>query len=231
MSSDSNQHAEPTERPESQSPLRVCFVALHAYPVINPDVKGAFGGIETRAWSFAKELAKDQQFEVQFVVQHESLRTETVIQNVRIIPKPIIAGRDDGTVLSRVSKKSSFPWIRIQRFTLSLLWRIPYCFWKRYTEGRTDFTLPAPFFSELETDIFLPFGVQSTAAQVVASGQITNRPVVLFVGSDGDLDERYLPPSNFVSPYGDRASDCFFHTEASGCHFCSDRSSTKTPQQ
>lgn len=191
-------------------PLKVCFVALHSYPVINPKVKGAFGGIETRAWTFAKSLARSPEFEVQFVVQHERLKKETVVDNVRIIPKPIIAGCDDAIVLSRVAKRKSFPWIRISRFTSSLLWRLPYCFWKRASEGKTDFTLPDSFFSEIDAAIFLPFGVQSTAAQVVASAQITNRPAVLFVGSDGDIDERYLPPSQFVSPYGDKASDCFF---------------------
>ena len=49
-------------------PIRVCFVALEAYPLFNPTVEAVFGGAEVDLYYLATELAKDKDFEVSFVV-------------------------------------------------------------------------------------------------------------------------------------------------------------------
>lgn len=48
--------------------IRVCFVSLKAYPLFNPDIRSVFGGAEVDLYMLATELAKDQQFEVSFIV-------------------------------------------------------------------------------------------------------------------------------------------------------------------
>ncbi len=48
--------------------IRVCFVAPKAYPIFNPDIHSVFGGAEVDLYLLATELAKDQQFNVKFVV-------------------------------------------------------------------------------------------------------------------------------------------------------------------
>ncbi|MCE5185488.1 MAG: glycosyltransferase family 4 protein [Planctomycetaceae bacterium] len=47
---------------------RVCFVSLGAYPLFNPAVEKVFGGAEVDLYLLATELAKDERFEVSFVV-------------------------------------------------------------------------------------------------------------------------------------------------------------------
>jgi glycosyltransferase involved in cell wall biosynthesis len=47
---------------------RVCFVSLKAYPLFNPEVHKVFGGAEVDLYLLATELAKDDRFDVRFVV-------------------------------------------------------------------------------------------------------------------------------------------------------------------
>lgn len=48
--------------------IRVCFIAPKAYPIFNPSVQKVFGGAEVDLYLLATELAKDERFEVSFVV-------------------------------------------------------------------------------------------------------------------------------------------------------------------
>lgn len=48
--------------------IRVCFIAIKAYPIFNPAVEKVFGGAEVDLYLLATELAKDSLFEVSFVV-------------------------------------------------------------------------------------------------------------------------------------------------------------------
>lgn len=50
------------------SNIRVCFVSPKAYPIFNPDVESVFGGAEVDLYLIAAELAKDDRFDVRFVV-------------------------------------------------------------------------------------------------------------------------------------------------------------------
>lgn len=53
---------------QPNSPIRVCFIVLRAYPLFNPDIKAVFGGAEVDLYLLATELAKDSRFDVRFVV-------------------------------------------------------------------------------------------------------------------------------------------------------------------
>lgn len=48
--------------------IRVCFIAIKAYPIFNSSVEKVFGGAEVDLYLLATELAKDSRFEVSFVV-------------------------------------------------------------------------------------------------------------------------------------------------------------------
>ncbi|MBL7215324.1 MAG: glycosyltransferase family 4 protein [Phycisphaerae bacterium] len=52
----------------NQKKTSVCFFSLRAYPLFNPTVKATFGGAEVDLYLIATELAKDDRFDVQFVV-------------------------------------------------------------------------------------------------------------------------------------------------------------------
>ncbi len=47
---------------------KICFVSTFAYPLFNPDCKVTFGGSEVQMYLLAKELAKDKNFDVKFIV-------------------------------------------------------------------------------------------------------------------------------------------------------------------
>jgi glycosyltransferase involved in cell wall biosynthesis len=48
--------------------IRVCFVSPKAYPIFEPQVESVFGGAEVDLFLLATELAKDDRFDVRFIV-------------------------------------------------------------------------------------------------------------------------------------------------------------------
>ena len=54
--------------------MKICFVLLHAYPVVEPNAPGLFGGSETRAVTLAQGLAKYTDHEISFVVRNPHLK-------------------------------------------------------------------------------------------------------------------------------------------------------------
>ena len=65
--------------------IKICFTALKAYPIFNPRVGTYFGGAEVDLYYLATELAKDNSFEISFIVADYKQPQEEVIENVRII--------------------------------------------------------------------------------------------------------------------------------------------------
>jgi hypothetical protein len=109
-----------------------------------------------------------------------------------------------------VGRQRRFPWLMLHRWSPELLWQLPLLAADRLIHGvsgdpwRVDSRL-----SNLDADVFCTYGVQSHSATVIASAHAAHRPAVLFLGSDGDLDEHYGPDSDFTSPYGDRGEVCW----------------------
>ncbi|MHC4396448.1 MAG: glycosyltransferase family 4 protein [Planctomycetota bacterium] len=52
----------------AMGPIRICFVALRAYPLFNSRSEGVFGGAEVDLYLLATELAKDKNFQISLVV-------------------------------------------------------------------------------------------------------------------------------------------------------------------
>lgn len=49
-------------------PIKICFVSLYAYHYFNSRVNSKFGGAELQLYYLATELAKDERFDIRFVV-------------------------------------------------------------------------------------------------------------------------------------------------------------------
>ena len=64
--------------------MRVCFVALNAYPLFDPRVSEGFGGMETRAWLFARGLARRRDVDVSFLVRDHGQPRRQRIDGVSI---------------------------------------------------------------------------------------------------------------------------------------------------
>lgn len=185
---------------------QVCFVALNAYPAIDPDVPGVFGGIETRAWLFARGLARETEIDVSFIVRHWQLLRREAYDGVRLhlLRDRLYPWRD--SVLSRLERRGVLPWLRQPRLTD--LVAVPLLAANKLIRRRPDPLQPNPYYTRIPADLFLTFGVQSNSASVIASAHAGGRPAVLFLGSDSDLDERYAEDADFVSVYRDRSDVC-----------------------
>ena len=49
--------------------VKVCFFCLNAFPLFDPTIDKPIGGMETRAWLFARGLSRLDGFDVKFVVE------------------------------------------------------------------------------------------------------------------------------------------------------------------
>ncbi len=201
-------------------PIKICFVALNAYPAIDQEAPGTFGGIETRSWAFAQALAKNPEFEVSFLVRNQtSLRNET-FDGVRLhlLRDRFYHVRD--SLLSRLKTSSKFPWVRLKHPQLSDAFYLPLLAVIKAIRKRRNPCTALPLVSEIDADIGLTWGVQCVSATFIESAQTTNRPAILFLGSDGDLNENYLPGNEFVSVYRDSADACYWTIQNATHIFC-----------
>jgi glycosyltransferase involved in cell wall biosynthesis len=191
--------------------LRVCFVCLPAASVIDPTLGGPIGGTETRAWLFARTLARlDTQ--VTFVVRNRR-PMDGVVDGVTIRTHVDRVFNLFEQVGMCVTRRSGFPWLTIRRWRPSLLWQLPAAVAVRLFSPRPDPTQSAPHFQSIDCDVFCTFGVQTVSATVIASAHAAGKKAVLVLGSDGDLDPKFLTDPDYVNPYGDRASVCRFILE------------------
>jgi glycosyltransferase involved in cell wall biosynthesis len=72
----------------SSTRIKICFVAPKAYPLFNPDaknVKNPFGGSEVDLYLLAMELAKDENFEINFIVADYGQGDTETFGNVKVI--------------------------------------------------------------------------------------------------------------------------------------------------
>lgn len=208
------------------SPLRVCIVAFNAYPAVNPAAGGQVGGTETRAWLFARELAKSPDLQVSLAVRTQDAVPDTAVDGVRIASQRDRFYRLRESVGGFASRKPGFPWIRIHRWSPALLWQVPLLASARLFEERpSDPRLPMPFFQSLEADLFCCFGNQATAATAIASAHATGRKAVLFLGSDDDLNPGYQADSQVRNPYGDTGATCHYSLTLADAVF------VQTPEQ
>ncbi len=65
--------------------VRVCFVAPKSYPLFNPRAESVFGGAEVDLYYLGTELAKDERFEVSFVVADYGQAAEETLERCRLI--------------------------------------------------------------------------------------------------------------------------------------------------
>lgn len=66
-------------------PVKVCFVMPKTYPLFNPEVEGVFGGAEVDLYYIATELAKDNEFKIDFVVGDYGQQKISLVEKVRLI--------------------------------------------------------------------------------------------------------------------------------------------------
>lgn len=183
--------------------MHVCLTALNAYPAVDPLATGPIGGIETRAWLLARGLAARPDTRVQLVVRQPTAPRLQQAEGVELVPliDPMYPlWQSLGTCLERTPR---FPGVRLKRWDWRLVAWAPRLALDRLLRGRVyDSTRPDPRLVDLRPDLFGTFGVQTHSAVVIHSARAAGRPVVLCLGSDGDLDPLFESEGHDRDPYG-----------------------------
>ena len=70
---------------DASKKIKVCFVAPKAYPIFNPAKGEYFGGAEVDLYYLATEFARDNNFEVSFIVADYGQNDVEIIENVTVL--------------------------------------------------------------------------------------------------------------------------------------------------
>ena len=198
---------EPDSPPDKN--LRVCFVALHALTVIEPEFQGPVGGSETRAWTFARGLAQDDRFHVSFALHDARRPSHSQRDGVTLCVRHEPLKNIRYNVAAKVNVTRSFPYLQVKEFSPELIWQIPLLALVRPFKSHRSLTDQLTrFFQQIEADVYCTFGVNETSFRVIQAAHSKQARVILFTVLDGDLDERYASDSTFVNPRGDRGPVC-----------------------
>lgn len=170
--------------------MRVGLVSLHAAPLFLPDEGGRFGGAEWRAATFARGLARLTPHEVVVLVGSDRPRPSTSVDGLEIVFDPTFATR-----------RRKLPWLRWPRWRSSLLYEIPRAGWRRLRFGGGAWRAALGHYARLNLDAVVCFGVNEVSATVFRSLAGTSTRRLLFLASDGDLDEAFATGAG-AAPYG-----------------------------
>jgi len=64
--------------------IKICFISSAAYPLFNPKCHATFGGAEVDLYLLSKELAKDKNFDVSFIVGDFGQKDKEIKKGVKI---------------------------------------------------------------------------------------------------------------------------------------------------
>ena len=67
---------------KNSTAIKVCFIATNSFALFKQGCSTLFGGMEVRASLFAKEMAKDDNYEVSFIVHDKKLISSEVLNNI-----------------------------------------------------------------------------------------------------------------------------------------------------
>ena len=150
---------------ERRRRARLTFAVLDAYPLLDSKAEGGIGGAEVRAVTFARGL-QDRDYDIEFVVREQ----------------PGLKPKSSGFRVTPYRKN------RGARRTIE---RIRQSVSKRITRRPPQ----DGFFSKLDTDLILAFGVRNDTASIIRSARESGKRTVLFLTSDRNIADakRYVP--------------------------------------
>lgn len=183
--------------------MKICFAALNAYPAIDARAPGAIGGIETRSWTFANEIARQPDMDVFCAIRHFATVYQTKYADVTIVPlvDRLLAIRH--AVATRVNLTPKFPYLKIKQWSWNLLWQMPLLALCRPFKGKRPLIPhPVPTLLENPFDVYLAFGVNTASAEVIVTAKKLGRPVILMLGSDNDMDPIFRTKSDLRDQFG-----------------------------
>lgn len=218
--------------------MKICFVALHAYPLFNPKVNHSFGGAEFRSWTLANSLSKLPGYQVSFVVlDHQQPRSETFdnlvvyahshyrdrqgwMNKIRQEVKDVI--EISGTVPFVTAKKNeglykllSPPFLfKLGCISLYHIWYLLLRRVQRINQlAFYPYLLPGDktrIYRDINADIYCSFGVHELSSEIAADCRRHKKKFVLFASSDHDFSEQYYPGSQLINQYASAGYLCYY---------------------
>ncbi len=187
----------------TERPIKICFVSANSYPVINPQAPGLFGGMETLAWTFAREIAAIPETEVTFVVVHRSAPRLSRVEGVQVLEVTDLMEwyRQDVSQAWHSFKNSGrLPLVRLPTLVAKLA---AYFVTRPFRHKPTArWTTISTRLTRLNADIYVAFGVNSQSLWTAISARAARRPFVLCLMSDFDVDRRFCDDPDYVNQYG-----------------------------
>ncbi|NND99625.1 MAG: glycosyltransferase [Pirellulaceae bacterium] len=193
---------------QAADPIAVTFVVWQGLSAVLPQTSQNVGGLEVFAWRLAKKLAEQPDIQTQFIVRSPGGVHGQRIDGVQLSPHTDRREYIRRNVSSCLDAHSP---LRLKRIDPKLLWQIPYLAvtwpWRRRDPlPRT----PDPRLIELSPDLWVTLGASRESAGVVATARAQNKPSMLLIQSNADLDPHYLVDPDFRNAYGELASDCCY---------------------
>lgn len=194
--------------------MKVCFVALGAYPLFDPTVRGPTGGMEFQSWTFARALAKRRTMGVLFLVRDHGQPAVTSFEGIEVYARReplatqlrrVFRGvRRNGAGLSSPTpggggrdlvQAAKLPF-RGVRAGIRLI-------------GQSLRNVPAgdELYARIGADVYITFGVNEISAEVIKACQQQRRKSILYLASDSDLDEVFAVPHTRSREDGVRGVD------------------------
>lgn len=213
-------------------PLKVCFVALYAYPVFNPRSDLIFGGSELRTATFAKALACLPDADISCVVRNHDGRRMERIDGVEVwrhtFYHQVRASWTDWFryyAMQAFRRTSGFPylvpaslhpghWLAVppwvvlrvaDRVARRLGAAAPLVTSDGGLLDRNRFRV----YREVDADVYCIPGVSDVAAELLAYCRAAGKRFVLLCGSDYDLSPLYYPGSQERNVYGSLGDACY----------------------
>lgn len=197
---------------------RIAIVGLNAYPAVNPRAAKNVGGLENFAWTFARSLAADPQWQVTLLLRHQSPIPEQSLDGVQFV-KHIEPLRNIQLHAGRcVRRQKQFPFLQVQQWDWSLLWQVPLLATVKLIRLRMPHNERLrSMLVEANAELVVALGVNADSTAAIQAARALGIPVWLWLRSNGDIDERFFRDDTFVDPYSVTSQDCrYCVTHATG---------------
>jgi glycosyltransferase involved in cell wall biosynthesis len=194
--------------PESTSPRRVdaplaiCIVALGAYPLFDPTVRGPMGGMESRAWIFARALARRGTMKVSFVVDDRGQTPFGEFSGITVYARRhsiatelVEAARGVAADMRALQRSGTWTLRRLTGLARRALLRFAGVLKKVAGQALRGVPSGPALYPRIPADVFLTFGVNGVSAEVVVSCRAHAKKSILCIAHDSDLDEVFTIPT------------------------------------
>jgi len=185
-------------------PMRVCFVAENAWPVIANTADTAFGGMETQAWAFARSLHESGFCDVSFAVSSPESFESRDVGGILVCNRKAYFEHLRRSVARHCLIQYSWPPLTIRHWDNSLLWQIPLLMVsKPFRATGAEQKSVSTFYQALSADVVIAFGVSSLTTAIVEAAQSSGKWTIISCASNYDLRSEYQPGSSYINTYRD----------------------------